>query len=619
MWFDSKQKIIQDEEMREQQQVQRQKDSESLEKPLDLDQLESSRAGIRIDRLHKVYSRGNNHALKGLSVNFYENEISAFLGHNGAGKSTTMHLLTGLYKPTSGSAKINDLDITNSMDEIRKSLGFVPQHNVLFPGMTVREHLWFYARLKGLAKDLTNNEIDKMLEDTGLIDKRNELSKNLSGGMQRKLSVAIAFVGGSKTVILDEPSAGVDPSGRRSIWDLLFKYRQGRTIVISTHHMDEADVLGDRIAIISNGKLIAHGTSYFLKNKFGRGYYLTIAKKQLDDNDTIPVVISPSSTSDSSEISSSSSSSHDSGARSLSSLSDENSVKKDKISPNNTKKTAPQFRPSPDTSLNDDEEDGAEEIDMEDFEKAQLKNEQTLLAALSTAQDIQINSFIKSKIPSALLVENIGTEMTYSISNKPEHTRNYEKIFNSLESNVSKLAIDSIGLSDTTLEEIFIKLAKQPKANSFQGRNYTICGVDLRKIRDKVLCCCSSRVKSKNAAVSKLSPEQAQKYAEFTSLRVSNNLTLVGQQLYALMIKRFHRVKRNIKGFFAEIVLPVVFVCLALLVATLTPTIDNRPALELHPWYYGQPNQMFISRSGSMLFDTPIYDPKNAVRGKYIC
>lgn len=170
-WFDSKQKIIQDEEAREEQQRQ-QKECESVEKPPDKDQLDA-RAGIRIDRLHKVYSRGNNHALKGLSVNFYENEISAFLGHNGAGKSTTMHLLTGLYKPTSGSAKINGLDIAHSMDEIRKSLGFVPQHNVLFPGMTVREHLWFYARLKGLARDLTNKEIEKMLEDTGNIFKLN--------------------------------------------------------------------------------------------------------------------------------------------------------------------------------------------------------------------------------------------------------------------------------------------------------------------------------------------------------------------------------------------------------------------------------------------------------------
>lgn len=225
--------------------------------------------------------------------------------------------------------------------------------------------------------------------------------------------------------------------------------------------MDEADVLGDRIAIISNGKLIAHGTSYFLKNKFGRGYYLTIAKKQLTDSYDIPA-ISPSSTSSES----SSSSSRDSGARSLSSLSEENSstgtTKVEKKPP------SPQFRPSPDTSLADDDDD--EEIDMEDFEKSQLKNEQNLLASLSTQQDIQINAFIKSKIPSAILVENIGTEMTYSISNKPEFTKHYEKIFSSLESAMPRLTIDSIGLSDTTLEVII---------ETIKMRNYIIASIVL--------------------------------------------------------------------------------------------------------------------------------------------
>jgi ATP-binding cassette subfamily A (ABC1) protein 1 len=282
IWFDSKEKLIREEEAREE--AKRSKGEtggyRSLDSSIEKAVIEEE-PGIVIDKLHKVYSRGKNHALKGLTVNFYQNEISAFLGHNGAGKSTTMHLLIGLYKPSAGTAKINGLDISQSMDTIRKSLGFVPQHNVLFDNMTVQEHLWFYARLKGLARQETRKESEKMLDDTGLQPKKDDLARNLSGGMQRKLSVAIAFVGGSKTVILDEPSAGVDPSGRRGIWDLLFKYRVGRTIVISTHHMDEADVLGDRIAIISNGKLVAHGTSYFMKNKFGRGYYLTLAKKQL--------------------------------------------------------------------------------------------------------------------------------------------------------------------------------------------------------------------------------------------------------------------------------------------------------------------------------------------------
>lgn len=182
--FDSKRKIIADEAKREEQI----KNSLTTYSIQNLDNEHDLKPGIEIDALHKVYSRGNNHALKGLSLKFYQNEISAFLGHNGAGKSTTMHLLTGLYKPTSGSAKIDGLSITDSMNKIRKSLGFVPQHNILFPLLTVKEHLWFYARLKGLNRAETKNEMNKLLEDTGLQPKKNDFSQNLSGGMQRKLS-----------------------------------------------------------------------------------------------------------------------------------------------------------------------------------------------------------------------------------------------------------------------------------------------------------------------------------------------------------------------------------------------------------------------------------------------
>ena len=119
-----------------------------------------------------------------------------------------MHLLTGLYSPTKGTAKINGFDLNTDIDEIRKSLGFVPQYNVLFEDMSVEDHLWFYARLKGLSIEDTKIEMEKLVVDTGLEKKRLEIAKKLSGGMQRKLSVCIAFVGGSKTVILDEPSAG---------------------------------------------------------------------------------------------------------------------------------------------------------------------------------------------------------------------------------------------------------------------------------------------------------------------------------------------------------------------------------------------------------------------------
>uniref|UniRef100_A0A672YZW3 ATPase AAA-type core domain-containing protein n=1 Tax=Sphaeramia orbicularis TaxID=375764 RepID=A0A672YZW3_9TELE len=130
------------------------------------------------------------------------------------------------------------------IDIIRSSLGMCPQYNILFNHLTVEEHILFYSLLKGRTQE--------------------EISfAHVTGGMQRKLSVAMAFVGGSKVVILDEPTSGVDPYSRRSIWDLLLKYR---TVILSTHHMDEADLLSDRIAIISKGQLHCCGSPLFLKN-----------------------------------------------------------------------------------------------------------------------------------------------------------------------------------------------------------------------------------------------------------------------------------------------------------------------------------------------------------------
>uniref|UniRef100_A0A669BJS1 P-type phospholipid transporter n=1 Tax=Oreochromis niloticus TaxID=8128 RepID=A0A669BJS1_ORENI len=235
-------------------------------------------AGVSIHNLVKIYKTGKKLAVDGLSVDFYENQITSFLGHNGAGKTTTMSILTGLFPPTSGTALINGYDIRTDMDSIRTYLGMCPQHNVLFNELTVEEHIYFYARLKGRSRQEVKTEMDQMIKDVGLPNKRKELAKNLSGGMQRKLSVAIAFVGGSKIVILDEPTAGVDPYARRGIWELLLKYKQGRTIILSTHHMDEADILGDRIAIISHGKMRCCGSSIFLKKCFGSGYYLTLVR-----------------------------------------------------------------------------------------------------------------------------------------------------------------------------------------------------------------------------------------------------------------------------------------------------------------------------------------------------
>ncbi|KRZ07943.1 ATP-binding cassette sub-family A member 1, partial [Trichinella zimbabwensis] len=236
--------------------------------------------GVAVRHLTKVYDnkKACKKALSNLSVNFYDSEITSVLGPNGAGKTTMMSIICGLFPSTSGSVIIYGKDILSNVSEIRQSLGFCPQHNILFDNLTVEEHLWFYAKLKGMPTAELNEEIEKFLLNTKLRYKRKEISKNLSGGMKRKLSISIAFIAGSKTVVLDEPTTGVDPYSRRSIWDMLLQFKKGRTIILSTHYFDEAEILGDRIAIISEGSLKCSGSAMFLKTYYGSGYYLTLIK-----------------------------------------------------------------------------------------------------------------------------------------------------------------------------------------------------------------------------------------------------------------------------------------------------------------------------------------------------
>ncbi|KAB0796417.1 hypothetical protein PPYR_10478 [Photinus pyralis] len=233
--------------------------------------------GIRLINLGKKYSN-NKVAVQNLSLNMYRDQITVLLGHNGAGKTTTMSMLTGVLRPTSGTAIVDGCDIKIDIKGARQSLGLCPQYNVLFEELTVAEHLYFFSKLKGLTQNRVKAEIDKYIELLELEEKRHAQSGTLSGGMQRKLSVGIALCGDSKIVMLDEPTAGMDPAARRALWDLLISQKTGRTILLTTHFMDEADLLGDRIAIMVNGSLQCCGTSFFLKKKYGAGYHLIVEK-----------------------------------------------------------------------------------------------------------------------------------------------------------------------------------------------------------------------------------------------------------------------------------------------------------------------------------------------------
>ncbi|XP_045490404.1 cholesterol transporter ABCA5 isoform X1 [Pieris rapae] len=251
------------------------KDIEPVPKELE------DKEAIRIVGLQKSFRHCRKPEIKaidGIDLSIYEGQITAVLGHNGAGKSTLFNILTGLTAPTAGTAYVYGLDVRdpNDMHEIRQMTGVCPQQDVLFDLLSVKEHLKFFAAVKGIPSKRISDEVHKAVSEVGLLDQMDVFSKHLSGGQKRRLSIAIAFIGDPKIIILDEPTAGVDPVSRRKTWRILQRAKRGRVLLLTTHFMDEADILGDRKAVISKGRVRCAGTSLFLKNKFGIGYHLTL-------------------------------------------------------------------------------------------------------------------------------------------------------------------------------------------------------------------------------------------------------------------------------------------------------------------------------------------------------
>ncbi|XP_040293719.1 ABC-type organic anion transporter ABCA8-like isoform X2 [Bufo bufo] len=233
---------------------------------------------VRINQVRKTFTNLDKkvETLRGLNLNIYEGQITALLGHSGAGKTTLLNILSGMCPATGGSVSVYSYSISDMehLEETKKRLGFCPQFDVKFDPLTVKENLKVFANIKGVPSKQVNQEVQKMISDLQMENIENVEAGKLSGGQKRKLTLAIALLGDPQILLLDEPTAGMDPCSRHHIWALLKERKVNRVTMFSTQFMDEADILADRKAVISNGRLKCVGSSLFLKRKWGIGYHL---------------------------------------------------------------------------------------------------------------------------------------------------------------------------------------------------------------------------------------------------------------------------------------------------------------------------------------------------------
>ncbi|KAL4454192.1 hypothetical protein ABPG74_012149 [Tetrahymena malaccensis] len=423
---------------------------------------ESEGKTIQIQDLEKIFQADGQQkiAVNRINLQMYSGQVFSFLGHNGAGKTTTMSILTGMLSPTSGTAYIKGLDIRKDMDQIRKFLGVCPQHDILFDQLTVKEHLELFATLKGMPADKIESAITKIIKDVDLVEKTNIVSSSLSGGQKRKLSVAIAFIGGSDVIILDEPTSGMDVSARRHIWDMLKNYKSSKIIILTTHFMDEADYLGDRIGIISDGKIKCIGSNVFLKDSYGAGYNFTFVKEE-NNSPSQPII-----------------------------------------------------------------------------------------------------ELMKKYIPDCEIISDVSAEVAFQVPKK--HVPVFQELFATIEKDKKRLMIRSYGVSNTTLEQVFLKVASM-------NENHFI----LEKRQ--------SNVKEQQSNID----------FDFSKERISGRFNIFKTHLLALMKKRLNYFKRDTRSFICELFLPIIMIVFGCL-ASSTTNFSDWPKLQLTFDQYDDFNQVYF-------------------------
>jgi ABC-2 type transport system ATP-binding protein len=224
---------------------------------------------LKTEGLTKRY--GALTAVKDLTLEVYEGEVFGFLGPNGAGKTTSINMMCGLLKPDAGQVTVRGVPITEASDEVRARVGVCPQDIVLWERLTCLEQLQFIGQMYGLTGRQARRRGEQLLEELDLIEKRKVQARKLSGGMKRRLNVILALVHDPDIVVLDEPEAGLDPQSRIKVREYIQSLARKKTVIVTTHNMDEADRVADRVAIIDHGELLVLNTPEALKQSVGEG------------------------------------------------------------------------------------------------------------------------------------------------------------------------------------------------------------------------------------------------------------------------------------------------------------------------------------------------------------
>jgi len=241
---------------------------------------------LNVQNLVKQY--GDFTAVRGISFDIKEGEIFSLLGPNGAGKTTTISMLSTLYTPTSGDATIGGHSVTKDPMAVKQVIGVVPQDLALYEDLTARENLIFWGQMYGLSGKSLNLRVDEVLEQIGLTDKAKNRVKTYSGGMKRRVNIGVGLLHKPRLLFMDEPTVGIDPQSRRAILDTVKDLnRQGMTVLYTTHYMEEAAELSNRVGIIDHGELIALGTQDELTKQVGQTDTLILHINENEDPEAL--------------------------------------------------------------------------------------------------------------------------------------------------------------------------------------------------------------------------------------------------------------------------------------------------------------------------------------------